>query len=215
MGQSNFNKSAIKAKENGANEKSKLDTPYRVVLGIIAALLVAFIVFAILVSARVINCTNTSTLIAEGVNGECVYYTYKTNAEGTGYEDVYYVIDENGKRIDCFFSETLNDVCYIDEEGNEQLYMVGYGEVGEGVDGSTLYMESSVNGLYGYGAVKYYFFDAAGQRVDCELSEDGTQIFYTNAAGEKVEYIFAVTSGSDVSASDVSSSDVSTADAAA
>jgi len=214
MGQSNYNKSAIKAKENGANEKSKLDTVYKVALGFIGALVVGFLIFAVLVSTNVINCTNTSTLITTGVNGDSVYYTYNTNAEGNAYEDVYYVIDENGKRIDCFYSNTLNDVCYLDEEGNEKVYMIQYGEVGDSVDGLTLYMDASVNGLYGSGTLEYYFFDANGQRVDCKLTDDGSQLLYTDAEGNQKEFIFAeAVSGSDVSATDVSASDVSTADA--
>lgn len=215
MGQSNYNKSAIKAKENGANEKSRLETPYKVALGVIGAIVVGFLVFAVLISTHVINCTSTSALLATSATGESVYYTYITNKDGTGYEYIYYAIDENGKRIDCHYSDTLQDVCYYDEEGNEQIYMIEYGEIGKSVDGYALNMASSVNGLYGTGALEYYFYDADGNRVDCELSEDGTQLFYKDAEGNQKEFVFASTvSGSDVSASDVSATDVSASDAA-
>lgn len=215
MGQSNYNKSAIRAKENGANDKSKLDTPYKVALGVIGAVVVGFLIFAILLSTGVINCTSTSTLIATSANGDSLYYTYITNSEGTGYEYIYYVIDENGKRMNCHYSDTLSDICYYDEDGNEQVYMIEYGEVGESVDGEALHMASSVNGLYGAGTLSYYFYNADGERVECHLSDDGTQLFYTDAEGNEKEFIFASASDSDVSASDVSTSDVSTTDAAA
>lgn len=216
MGQSNYNKSAIKAKENGTSGNGHLETPYKVALGVICAVVVACLIFAILVSTHVINCTNTSTLLAESVNGDSVYYTYITNSEGTGYEYIYYVIDENGKRMDCHYSEALADVCYYDENGEEKVYMVEYGSLGDSVDGKTLYMASSVNGLYGAGTLSYYFFDENGERVDCKLSEDGTQLFYTDAEGNEKEFVLALAaSASDVSASDVSGTDVSAADVSA
>jgi len=215
MGQSNYNKASIKAKENGANEKSKLEPAHKIVLIVIGALLVASLVFATLVGLHVINCTNTSTLLAQGTNGDKMYVSTVTNKEGTGYDNNFYVIDANGKYIDCHYSDELMDVCYYDENGEEKIYMIEAGSIGENADGVPLYMAYSANMMYSQGTIQYYFFDENGQRVDCTANEDFTKVFYKNASGSDVEFVLVdTTSGSDVSASDVSATDVSAADAA-
>ncbi len=216
MGQSNFNKAAIKAKENGTGNNTKLEPAYRNVLIFIGALVVAALIFAVLVSTHVINCTNTSQLLATSVNGDKMYVASKTNKDGTAYENNFYVIDKDGKYIQCHYSEELKDVCYYDENGEEQVYLLSAGVIGENADGVPLYMDYSANMMYDQGSVKYYFFDEDGNRVDCTANEDYTKVFYKDASGSDVEFVLVdpTVSGSDVSGSDVSGSDVSAADAA-
>lgn len=214
MGQSNFNKAAIKAKENGANEKSKLEPLHKTILIIIGALFVAMMIFALLVSLNVFTCTNASTQLSAGVDGEKAYVSAIPNSEGTGYDNLFYYIDANGKRHDLHYSEELNDVCYYDENGEEQLYLVDAGVLGESVDGVELHTEYSLYVMNGAGTFKYYFFDENGQRVDCYLSDDNSQILYKDAEGnEQIFVLKSVLSDSDVSGSDVSAADVSAADA--
>jgi len=224
MGQSNFNRAAIKAKENGANDKSKLEPVHKTVLIVLGALFVAAMIFATLVAFDVITCTNASTMLAEGTNGEKLYVSTITGTDEEGnpaYQNLFYYMDAEGKRHDLHFSEELNDVCYYDEEGNEHRYMIEAGPLGESVDGVTLYTAYSLYAMNGAGEFTYYFFDENGQRVDCHLSEDNSQIFYTDAEGNEKEFVLksmvsaSDVSGSDVSGSDVSGADVSTADAAA
>lgn len=217
MGQSNFNKAAIKAKENGTANNSKLEPVHKTILIVIGALLVAALIFATLVSTHVINCTNTSSLLIEDIDGDKLYVATVTNKEGTGYENNFYVIDGKGKYIDCHYSEELKDVCYIDENGEEKPYLFQAGSIGENAEGTALYMDYSANLMYGQGSAIYYFFDQDGNRVDCTANEDYTKVFYKNASGSDVEFVLVdpVVSVADVSASDVSGSDVSGADVSA
>lgn len=213
MGQSNFNKAAIKAKENGAADKSKLEPAHKAVLIVIGALLVAALIFATLVSTHVINCTNTSTMLNKDIDGDAMYVSTVTNKEGNGYENNFYVIDSNGKYIDCFFDEELQDVCYIDEDGNAKVYLFQAGSIGENAEGTALYMEYSANLMYGQGSAIYYFFDKDGNRVDCTANEDFTKVFYKDASGSDVEFVLVdPTSPSDVTPTDVTPSDVTPSD---
>jgi len=209
MGQSNFNKAAIKAKENGANEKGKLDKAYKNILVVFALIFAALIIFGVLVTCKVINCTNSSTLISEAPDGTKYYVAAVTNKEGTGYDNLFYFITPDGKRVDCIIDEENQTICTLDENGEKKVVVIDGGEVGESIDGKTLLSEYSPY----TGAFFYYFLDDNGQRVDCTLSADYSRITYLDAEGNEQEFIFAQVSGSDVSGSDVSGSDVSTADA--
>jgi len=217
MGQSNFNKAAIKAKENGTANNTKLEPVYKNILIVIGALLVAALIFATLVSTHVINCTNTSNLLIEDIDGDKLYVSTVTNKEGTAYENNFYIIDGNGKYIDCHYSEELKDVCYYDENGEEKVYTFQAGAIGKNEDGVDLYMDYTANLMYGQGSALYYFFDENGQRIDCTANEDYTKVFYKDASGSDVEFVLVsdTASGSDVSASDVSGSDVSGTDVSA
>ena len=209
MGQSNFNKAAIKAKENGANDKGKLEQGYKNILIVLGALLVALLIFATLVSFKVINCTNSSTMLAEAPDGSKYYVAAVTNKDGTGYENKFYYITPDGKRVDCIIDEEAQTVCVKDENGENKIVTVDGGEVGKSVDGQTLFSEYSPF----TGAFYYYFFNENNERVDCTLSSDYSKLTYTDAEGNEKEFVFAPVSGSDVSGSDVSGSDVSSADA--
>ena len=211
MGQSNFNKAAIKAKENGANEKGKLDKAYKNVLIVFGALLVALLIFAVLVSFKVINCTNSSTLLNEAADGSKYYVAAVTNSEGTGYNNLFYYITPDGKRVDCIIDEETQTVCVKDENGELKNVVVDGGEVGKSVDGKTLFSEYSPF----TGAFYYYFLNDSNERVECKLSSDYSKLTYTDAEGKEQEFVFAPVSGSDVSGSDVSGSDVSGSDVSA
>ncbi len=209
MGQSNFNKAAIKAKENGANNTGKLEQSYKNVLYVLGALVVALLIFAILVSFKVINCTNSSTLLSEGPDGSKYYVASVTNKQGTAYENLFYYINAEGKRVDCFVNEAGTTVMEKDENGEAREVLVDGGEIGKSVNGEVL--KSEYNPFTG--AFKYYFLNDAGERVECNLSQDYSKLTYTDAEGKEQEFVFAPVSGSDVSGSDVSGSDVSAADA--
>jgi len=209
MGQSNYNKASLKVKENGAHEKGKLDKVYKNVLYVLGAVLVALLIFAVLVSCKVINCTNSSDLFYEDPNtGNKYYGATVTNGEGTGYENIFYYITADGKRVDCFIDEEMTGVFEKDENGEDKMVYVDGGEIGKNAEGKTL-MSSYAPFT---GAFAYYFFDDNGERVECRISDD-YRIIYTDAEGAEKEFVLVLTSGSDVSGSDTSGTDVAPTDA--
>ena len=148
-------------------------------------------------------------MLAEAPDGSKYYVAAVTNKDGTGYENKFYYITPDGKRVDCIIDEEAQTVCVKDENGENKIVTVDGGEVGKSVDGQTLFSEYSPF----TGAFYYYFFNENNERVDCTLSSDYSKLTYTDAEGNEKEFVFAPVSGSDVSGSDVSGSDVSSADA--
>ncbi|MBE6760506.1 MAG: hypothetical protein E7554_10585 [Ruminococcaceae bacterium] len=214
MGQSNYNKASLKVKENGGHEKGKLDKVYRNVLYVLGAVLVALLIFAVLVSTKVINCTNSSELVFEDKTTGISYYRASViNSEGTNYEPIFYFIDADGDRIDCFTDEELTSVFYEDENGETKEVLVDGGEIGKNAEGKVLMSEFNPYTYFYNLAGKYYFINDNGERVECRLSSDYTKILYNDAEGKEHEFILVNTSGSDVSGTDVSGSDVSKTDA--
>ena len=204
MGQSNYNKASLKVKENGGHEKAKLDKVYRNVLYVLGAVLVALLIFAVLVSTKVINCTTSSTeLYHDEDTGTKYYVASVTNSEGTAYENVFYYITADGKRVDCFVDEAMTNVFEKDENGEDKIVAVDGGEIGKDANGNTLMSEFSPFTMN----FSYYFLDENGERVECRLSEDYSKILYNDAEGKEQEFVLIITSDSDVSGSDVSASD--------
>lgn len=120
MGQSNYNKTAVKAKEYGADNKSKLTGGYLAVCVVFIAAVVLFLLFSILVAANAIDCTggqapqgNTVTSQSDiplyDVNGKPYYFS----ADGQ-----FYFNDENGNRVDCQIDPETQTPYYIDADGN-------------------------------------------------------------------------------------------------